>query len=66
MIWKSKPMPPVRHVKKPDTDNLVKAVKDSLSGLAWRDDSQVCEEFLAKWVCSGTGTPRVEIEITEL
>ena len=29
------------HTSKPDTDNLVKAVKDSLSGIIYKDDSQV-------------------------
>lgn len=32
---------PLHHSTKPDLDNLVKAVKDALLGLAWRDDSQV-------------------------
>jgi len=31
----------VRHTSKPDLDNLVKAVKDSLKGIVWNDDSQV-------------------------
>lgn len=29
------------HLTKPDTDNLIKLVKDSLNGLAWIDDSQI-------------------------
>ena len=29
------------HVKKPDTDNLIKSVTDSLNGLAYVDDSQI-------------------------
>jgi Holliday junction resolvase RusA-like endonuclease len=36
------------HVVKPDTDNVVKAIKDALKGLAWRDDSQVCREEIEK------------------
>lgn len=31
------------HVKKPDIDNLVKGLFDSLNGLAWNDDAQVIE-----------------------
>jgi Holliday junction resolvase RusA-like endonuclease len=31
------------HVKKPDIDNLVKGLFDSLNGLAWVDDAQVFE-----------------------
>lgn len=30
-------------ITRPDLDNLVKAVKDALSGVLWRDDSQVIE-----------------------
>jgi Holliday junction resolvase RusA-like endonuclease len=29
------------HLTKPDTDNLIKLVKDSLNGLAWIDDAQI-------------------------
>ena len=31
----------IRHTKKPDADNLAKAVLDALNGVAWEDDSQV-------------------------
>lgn len=31
----------VPHLGRPDVDNLVKAIKDGLNGLAWVDDSQV-------------------------
>ena len=29
--------------KKPDIDNIIKAVMDALNGAAWKDDKQVCE-----------------------
>lgn len=38
---KRKPTPP--HTKKPDTDKLARAVMDALSGVVWRDDSQVTD-----------------------
>lgn len=31
------------HTKKPDLDNLIKFIKDNLSKVLWRDDSQVVE-----------------------
>jgi Holliday junction resolvase RusA-like endonuclease len=31
-----------------DTDNLAKAVKDALTGIAYHDDTQVCEEHSKK------------------
>ncbi len=38
---KKKKANPPDHISRPDLDNLVKAVKDALNGLAWKDDSQV-------------------------
>jgi Holliday junction resolvase RusA-like endonuclease len=31
------------HTSKPDLDNMIKSLKDSLKGIVWYDDSQVCE-----------------------
>ena len=31
------------HTQKPDTDNLIKSVKDALNSVAYADDAQVCE-----------------------
>lgn len=39
----------IRHTKKPDADNLAKAVMDALSnGVAWADDSQVVKVSIYK------------------
>ena len=50
----------VRPTKKPDCDNVVKAVCDALNGIAYYDDSQITEMHIGKYYsCS----PRCEVEI---
>lgn len=61
--WKSKPMPRSQHVAKPDLDNAIKSIKDSLKSLAWNDDSQVQRFEAEKWYASGSEQPSVEVEI---
>lgn len=53
----------IYHTKKPDADNLAKAVLDALNGIAFYDDAQVCELIVQKWY---SDNPRVEISIKEL
>ena len=48
------------HIKRPDVDNLLKLVKDSLNGLMWVDDSQVQIGGAFKIL---SHNPRTEIEI---
>lgn len=38
----------VRPLKKPDGDNILKAVCDALNGLAYRDDAQLAEKYICK------------------
>ena len=64
--WKTKPMPRYWHIKRPDSDNLEKAVMDALTKLVWHDDSQVCEKHSTKVVASGGEPPHVEIVIVAL
>lgn len=59
---KSLPKRIIYHTRKPDLDNLVKAVKDALRGLAYRDDSQIVR--MEAWKGYGN-PPRVEIAIME-
>jgi Holliday junction resolvase RusA-like endonuclease len=40
---KSLPRRVVHHVKRPDVDNLAKAVKDAIRSVVYQDDSQVVE-----------------------
>lgn len=65
-VWKTKPMPRLWHWKKPDRDNIDKAIMDALSGLVWVDDAQVCDGRIRKVIASGDEQPHVEITITPL
>lgn len=51
------------HTKKPDTDNLIKTVKDSLEGVFYNNDSQICEIKAMKIY---SDKPRVQINLYEL
>lgn len=43
-----KPSAPVHHTVKPDTTKLLRGLEDSLKGICWRDDSQVCSQTATK------------------
>ncbi len=52
-----------RPVKKPDMDNIVKAIADSLNDLAYHDDSQIVETTVEKFYGE---EPRVEVVIEDM
>lgn len=66
MIWKKKLMPREPHAKKPDRDNVDKAILDSLKGLLWVDDAQVCQGSIEKWIAGGDEQAHVVLTVTEL
>lgn len=39
---------PEFHISRPDVDNFCKLVFDSLNGIFWKDDSQICRLFSEK------------------
>lgn len=53
----------IRPTKKPDIDNCIKIIADSLNGLAYRDDTQIVSVTAEKRYAE---IPRVEVEITEV
>lgn len=53
------------HTKKPDCDNLVKAVLDALNGCVYDDDSAVCELHVCKRYAENN-VERVEVMIEEI
>lgn len=64
--WKRRPMPRLPHTKKPDRDNLDKALLDALSGLLWRDDAQVCDGAVTKVIAAGDEQPHVSVRVLVL
>ncbi len=54
----------IRPTTKPDLDNYLKAIKDALKGICWRDDSQVVayREPFGKYY---SAKPRVEVDVFE-
>jgi crossover junction endodeoxyribonuclease RusA len=65
LIWKSRPMPRLPKVTKPDCENILKALMDALTGIAWRDDVQVWTAWVTKWIAAGDEAPHTEVEIME-
>ena len=43
-----KPDAPLMHTNKPDSDKLLRALLDSMTGVVFTDDSQVCEVMVCK------------------
>ena len=64
---KSLPRNVVHHTKKPDLDNLIKGVKDALSGFCYEDDKQIVEFEEVKKVYAEKGSPGgVLVKIKEI
>jgi len=61
---KLKPSAPVRHVQRPDVDNLAKGVMDAMTQAGvWRDDDQIVRLIVAKAWCDPGEMPGVMIEV---
>jgi Holliday junction resolvase RusA-like endonuclease len=54
------------HTKKPDRDNLEKAICDALNGILWTDDAQICDGPIKKIYAPIGEEPRIEIEMEEI
>lgn len=53
----------IRPTKKPDVDNLFKAVTDALSGIVYADDKQIVKAAQSKWYAE---EPRMEVSVKVL
>ena len=62
---KSLPKKVKHHIKKPDLDNLGKAVLDALSGICYNDDAQVIVLRMVKNYVLPNESPNVQINIKE-
>ena len=63
LLTKRKAQLAIPHVKKPDTDKLLRCAGDALSGIAWADDSQVTDIIARKRYCAAGEFPRVVIRV---
>lgn len=54
---------PVAHLTSPDWDKLSRAVCDALTGIAYRDDKQIVEAFIAKGYADVDDVPHVRIRV---
>ena len=52
-----------KHTKRPDADNILKAIADALNGIAYKDDSALCYVEVTK---KYSRTPQTRITIWEL
>ncbi|AJP12687.1 RusA family crossover junction endodeoxyribonuclease [Clostridioides difficile] len=53
----------LRPSKKPDIDNVIKVVADSLNGIAYKDDTQIVEVVASKYY---SDKPRVEVILEDI
>lgn len=60
-----RPSAPQQHTVKPDLDKLIRCLKDALTGIAWRDDSQVIRVVASKTYSPATPGVTVRIEALE-
>ena len=53
----------IKPVTKPDTDNILKIIKDALNGVFWKDDAQVVHDEIIKVY---SAEPHVSVEVEYL
>jgi Holliday junction resolvase RusA-like endonuclease len=63
LMRKKDPITPVPCDKKPDLDNLVKAVKDGLGTVVWHNDSQVASLHASKYYAAKGGATGARIVV---
>lgn len=61
--WRTRPMPRLPHDRKPDADNLAKAILDACNGILWRDDAQLVQLAVEKLYAAGDESPHVAVTL---
>jgi Holliday junction resolvase RusA-like endonuclease len=65
--WRKKvPRPTEWHTKRPDLDNVIKAVKDAAKGILWHDDSQVATLAATKMTLEQGRGPYLRVSVRQL
>jgi len=59
-------MPRTLCSKRPDLDNLSKAVLDAMNGIVYVDDGLVCVKLARKWYAAGDEPAHLEIIVKKL
>lgn len=54
------------HAKRPDAENVAKAVLDAGTGVIWRDDSQIARLVVAKHIAAQDEAPGVIVSVATL
>ena len=63
---KTNPRPEEHHAKRPDADNIAKAIKDGLTGVFYHDDSQISELIIRKRIAAQGEAPRIVVSLYTL
>lgn len=53
----------IKHIKKPDVDNLVRPIFNALAKIVYNDDSQLCNVNISKYY---SDNPRIVVKISDL
>lgn len=61
-----RPSAPRHHAIRPDTDKLIRAILDALTGIAWMDDSQVVDLHPVKRYVEDGEVAGVDVVVTRL
>lgn len=63
---KRDPWPRRWHAKRPDAENVCKAVLDAGTGVLWSDDAQIAQLFVTKAIGAQGESPYVEVRVGPL